>query len=127
MSLKDLFNKAKEAAAKQERPRSSAIGPGRMHKTDTVKGKDCPIPNKPGNYRHTNKKTGEVEYVGESNNLRKRQQEHVRSGKLDTSKQNVEYSTAKKDATREQRRQTEKDHIKRHNPQGNKTIGGNGR
>lgn len=128
MSLKDLLNKAKEAAVRQERSNLSSNSPGRMHKTDVIKGKDCKIPlDKGGTYRHTSKETGKVEYVGDTTSLRKRQQEHARSGKLDTSKQNIEYSTAKENATREDRRRTEQDHIKRHNPPGNKTRGGNGR
>lgn len=127
MSLKDLFNKAKEAAVKQERANLSSSGPGRMSKTDVIKGPDCKIPNSPGTYRHRDKETGKIVYIGDTQNLKKRQQEHARNGKLDTSKQYVEYSKSKEDATREERRQTEKDHIKRHNPSGNKTQGGNGR
>jgi|GEM_PF-2245955 len=132
MAFKSLFNKIverveKEAATNQKRSNLSTNAPGRMHKTDIVKGDKSSIPQEPGTYRHRNKETGEIEYVGDTSNLRKRQQEHVRSGKLDTSKQDVEYSVAKSGATREERRQTEKDHISRHNPIGNKTKGGNGR
>jgi hypothetical protein len=105
----------------------SAIPPGRMRETDKVKGKECDIPDKPGVYRHKNKETGEVEYSGQTDNLRRRQQEHSRNGKLDTDKQNVAYSVAKADAQKDDLLKTEKDHIKRHNPSGNKTEGGNGR
>lgn len=41
-----------------------------------------PHPAKPGVYRHIDKESGNVEYVGQTNNLRKRQQEHVRTGTL---------------------------------------------
>lgn len=54
----------------------SAIPLGRMKKTDQVKGSECPIPNSPGIYRHIDKGTGEVDYVGQTENLRVRQQ-HV--------------------------------------------------
>lgn len=123
-----------DAQKKQERRNTaiqnctgSAIPSGRMRETDKIKGKDSTIPNKPGEYRHINKNTGEVEYVGQTNDLRKRQQEHARNGKLDTNEQKVAYSVAKPDATKDDLLKTEKDHIKRHNPSGNTYEGGNGR
>lgn len=42
----------------------SAIRPGRMRKTDEVKGPNCPIPSSPGVCRHVYKRTGEVHHVG---------------------------------------------------------------
>jgi hypothetical protein len=105
----------------------SAIPSGRMRQTDAIKGKDSTIPTEAGIYRHSNKQTGEVEYVGQTNNLRKRQQEHARNGKYNPETQNVQYSTARKDASKDNLLQTEKDHISRHKPKGNTTAGGNGR
>lgn len=105
----------------------SAIPPGRMRQTDTIKGKDCPLPAEPGIYRHVNKKSGEVDYVGQTDNIRKRQQEHAREGNLNPVEQQIVWAQARSDATRESLLQTEKDHIGRHNPSGNTYKGGNGR
>lgn len=105
----------------------SAIGVGRMKITDQVKGPHATIPPLPGMYRHINKITGEIEYVGQTDNLRVRQQQHAREGKLDLSKQDVHYSVARVDATKDDLCDTEKDHIKRKKPTGNKTKGGNGK
>jgi len=105
----------------------AAIKPGRMNQTDQVKGKESPLPEKPGVYRHVNKETKKIEYVGQTDNIRKRQQEHARSGKLNTDKQNIQYAEAKANAGNTDLQQTEKNHIKRHKPAGNKYEGGNGR
>lgn len=105
----------------------SAIPPGRMRQTDTIKGKDCPLPAEPGIYRHVNKKSGEVDYVGQTDNIRKRQQEHAREGKLNPVEQRIAWAQARSNATRESLLKTEKDHISRHNPSGNTYKGGNGR
>jgi len=59
--------------------------------------------------------------------MRVRQQQHVRSGKLDPEKQWVEYSEAKASATKDDLRNTERQHVERHDPSGNIYGGGNGR
>ena len=105
----------------------SAINRGRMHKTDQIKGSKSKIPPEPGVYRHVDKATGKNIYTGQTNNLRKRQQEHARKGKLNTSKHDVHWSSAKKLATKDDLCATEKAHIKRNKPINNKTRGGNGR
>jgi excinuclease UvrABC nuclease subunit len=58
-----------------------------MKKTDQTEGSECPIPNAPGVYRHIDKRTGEIKYIGQTEDLRVRQQQHVRSGRLDPKKQ----------------------------------------
>jgi hypothetical protein len=105
----------------------SALPPGRMPRTDVIKGSNSPIPAAPGAYRHINKETGAIEYVGQSDNLRVRQQQHARDGKLDTEKQFVQYGKARPDATKDDLCNTERKHIATHSPSGNKTKGGNGR
>jgi len=114
-------NASKQASSK------SALPPGRMRETDKIKGSDSPLPNAPGVYRHVSKENGNIDYVGESKNLKKRQQEHARNGKLNTDKQYVQYGEAKNTASTDDRRRTEVNHIARHNPPGNTTKGGNGR
>ncbi|WP_410513468.1 hypothetical protein PaeBR_03140 [Paenibacillus sp. BR2-3] len=130
-----LFNNIKDTAERQQadyarraqNATGSAINSGRMRETDIIKGKDSPLPKEPGMYRHINKETGNVEYAGQTDNLRKRQQEHARDGKLNTQTQRVQYATAKTDATKDDLCQTEKVHIARHKPSGNTYKGGNGR
>ncbi len=130
--FKALANAIESAAEEQGRKEErysghSAIGSGRMHVTDRVKGSDSPIPHSPGVYRHVNKATGNVDYVGQSNDIRTRQQQHVRSGQLNTETQEVWFSTGRPDCTKDDLCNTEKAHIGKHHPTGNKTQGGNGR
>jgi len=105
----------------------SALKPGRMRESNCVKGDDCSISSKPGIYHHVNRDTGISDYDGETSNLRKRQQEHVRSGKLNTESHYVRYGEAREDSNFAERRRTEQEHIQRHNPSGNTYKGGNGR
>lgn len=126
MGFFDFLNDAAKKAEKRTN-RQSALRAGRMRETDKIKGSDSPLPKEPGMYRHVDKKTGNVDYVGQTDNLKKRQQEHARSGKLDTSRQKVQYGTAQSGASKDALLKTEVDHIARHKPSGNKTKGGNGR
>ncbi|MFI3190399.1 hypothetical protein BCS42_01875 [Crenothrix sp. D3] len=125
--LSSLFGASTEGTQNSQEKKQSALGKGRMKETDSIKGKNSPLPSKNGIYQHINKKTGEVEYVGQTDNLRKRQQEHARAGKLDTETQKVRFAVAREGATKDDLLQTEKAHIKRNKPSGNKTEGGNGR
>ena len=96
--LSDVAKSVVEKAEQEANRRSSsgsALPSGRMRETDKIKGGDSPLPNSPGMYRHINKETGNVDYVGQTDNLRKRQQEHARTGKLDTDKQYVQYGASK--------------------------------
>src|SRR4051794_9164485 len=79
---REINNNARNASG-------SALSPGRMRETDVIKGKNSTIPKEPGMYRHRNKETGEIEYVGQTNDLRKRQQEHARNGKYNPETQYV--------------------------------------
>jgi hypothetical protein len=133
MGLFDILSKTlsvsdqKDTASSQRGGATSALSPGRMRETDVIKGKDSPLPNQPGVYRHKDKATGETEYVGQTNDLRKRQQQHARDGRLDTTRQVVAFSVAKTDASKDDLCKTEIKHIARHKPAGNSTKGGNGR
>ena len=123
---KEKKRKVKEQKPSQEK-KQSAINSGRMRKTNKIKGSDANIPAEAGMYRHVDRSTGEVVYVGQTNNLRVRQQQHMRDGKLDLAIHDVHYSVAREGATKDDLCDTEKAHIKRKKPSGNKTIGGNGR
>jgi hypothetical protein len=124
--LKAVSEKVEKTEQIQEKQRS-ALARGRMNETDSVKGKNSPLPQKPGIYQHINKKTGEVEYAGQTSDLRTRQQQHAREGKLNTETQKVRFKVARDDATKDDLCKTEVDHIARHNPRGNTYKGGNGR
>ena len=101
----------------------SAISKGRMRVGYCIGD----LPSEPGLYRHINKETGKVDYVGQTNNIRRRNQQHRYDGRLDLSKHKIAYSTSRLDASRDDLCDTEKKHIKKHSPTGNKYKGGNGR
>ena len=122
---KSVVEKAEKEAEKSKS--RSAIPSGRMRETDVIKGSNSPLPSSPGMYRHRDKETGRVDYVGQTDDIRKRQQEHARSGKLNTDTQYVQYSASKSGSSKEDLCNTEVDHIARHKPSGNSTKGGNGR
>lgn len=103
-----------------------SLPPGRMKKTDKIVGPDSTIPGEPGIYRHIDKITKTIIYIGQSLNVRTRQQQHARNGKLDPEKHWVVYTTLK-ELSKTALRYIEKAHIKRHNPPGNLCKGGNGR
>jgi hypothetical protein len=73
--------------------KKSALGPGRMKETSRISD----IPHEPGIYRHVDNDSGAIDYVGQTNDLRKRQQEHARDERLDTSRQHVQYGVARND------------------------------
>ena len=93
----------------------SNLRSGRMATDTTVKGSACKIPSEPGVYRHVNSSTNQVEYVGQTDNLRKRQQEHVRNGKLDLDSSKVMWSGIT-NGSKDDLCRIEREHIQRHNP-----------
>lgn len=101
----------------------SPIGPGRMKHADS----HTDLPREPGIYRHVDRATGQVNYVGQTGDLRQRTYQHTYGGKFDPSTQRVEYSVARPDASRDALCQGEVRHIAKHQPPGNSTQGGNGR
>jgi len=125
--LGDVAKGMVDKAEKEASRRQSSLPPGRMKETDQVKGAESPPPHSPGMYRHRNKETDEIEYFGQTDDLRTRQQQHARDGKLDTNRHYVQYAEAREGSNKEQLCQTEVDHIARHKPSGNTTKGGNGR
>jgi excinuclease UvrABC nuclease subunit len=92
-----------------------------MRQTDCVED----LPSEPGLYRHINKKTKKVDYIGQTNNIRRRNQEHRNQGLLNDVI--IAWAAAKDDSSRDDLCNTEKKHIKKHRPTRNKYKGGNGR
>lgn len=61
----------------------SIYKPGRPKKYDPSSGKGQKPPATPGEYRIRDDE-GNIVYIGETNDLKRRMQEHIRSGKLKT-------------------------------------------
>lgn len=55
--------------------------PGRPKKYNPTTGKGKMPPSKPGEYRIRNEK-GEIVYIGETADLKRRMRQHINSGKL---------------------------------------------
>lgn len=107
----------------QRRYQQSAIPRGRMRVAYEIED----LPSEPGIYRHIDKETKKVIYIGQTNNLRRRNQEHIRDGNLDLNNYKIGYNICKPNVTRDDWCDTEKKHIKKHRPSRNKYRGGNGR
>ncbi|MBQ8622094.1 MAG: GIY-YIG nuclease family protein [Oscillospiraceae bacterium] len=102
--------------------------PGRPAKFNPTTGAGTKPPSKPGEYRIRDSK-GTLLYIGETNDIRRRMGEHIRSGKLTTgaSGDTIEYKIASPYSTSQSRRAHEQQKIAQHNPPLNKSIGGEGR
>ena len=98
---------------------------GRPSKHFTGKQAGKMLPNRPGEYRIRNQ-NGIITYLGETNNLLRRANEHRRSGKL-SGDGSFEYKIADGRSTSVTRRVHERQQISRHNPVMNKSKGGEGR
>ena len=83
--------------------------------------------NKPGLYFFRNKRTKKVEYVGETNDLKRRKKEHLSSRKLDMEIYWFESKEADGRSTSRTRRRHEKSKVDRHDPRLNQRRGGGGR
>lgn len=97
-----------------------AFGPGRPNRG---------VPRRvPGVYRYVNKTTGKVEYHGQSNDLLRRYQEHVRGAppRFDERKHYFEWQEQTSGGTRE-RQEKEQEKILRDRPRLNRNKGGGGR
>lgn len=83
------------------------------------------LPHAPGEYRHRDA-DGNITYIGETNDIKRRSQQHLRSGKLQED-YSVEYKVADGRSSSRTRREHEQMKIKQHNPSLNKSNGGEGR
>ena len=85
-------------------------------------------PEKPGEYRWRNKETGGIDYLGETNNLKRRMTEHERSAKpVNRDTHDFELKQADGRFSVDKRRDHEREKIEQHNPPLNKRAGGGGR
>lgn len=103
--------------------------PGRPRTYIPATGKGTIPPQKPGIYR-IRSTSGEILYIGETCNLHRRMQEHIRAGKISLSRtapSRVEYKVADGRSTSSSRRAHERMKIAKHNPSLNRSRGGEGR
>ena len=105
--------------------RMSAYKPGRPTKYDPSTGTGTKPPARQGEYRIRDA-SGNILYIGETNELSRRMGEHIRSGKL-ASGYTFEYQVADGRSTSRTRREHERAKIKQHQPPLNKSKGGEGR
>lgn len=84
-------------------------------------------PDKPGIYYFRNKQTNNVDYVGETENLKRRKKQHLTSRKLDLEVHWFEFKVADGRSTSRTRRQHESLKIDRHKPRLSQRRGGGGR
>ncbi|MBM6715794.1 GIY-YIG nuclease family protein [Gemmiger formicilis] len=100
---------------------------GRPMKYNPCTGAGHKPPQSPGEYRMRDK-TGQIFYIGETNNLARRTGEHRRSGKLPTDgSATLEYKIADGRSSSRTRREHEQHSIRKHSPTQNKSKGGEGR
>ena len=119
----NIFNGIFKEEKVQQKSSRFALNRGRMRTAKKINK----LPEQAGIYRFVNKVTGTVDYVGQTNNIKRRIGEHKRSGNFNSAIHNIVYGIAKASANRDALCFTEKQHIKKHRPQKNKTQGGNGR
>ena len=103
--------------------------PGRPRSYVPALGKGRVPPNSPGIYR-IRSATGEILYIGETCDLRRRIREHIRAGKSSLSQSapsRVEYQLADGRSSSRSRREHERRKIARHKPPMNRSRGGEGR
>ncbi len=84
-------------------------------------------PNQPGMYYFRNKRTGNVDYVGETKSLKRRMAEHTASKTLDLAVHWFESKVADGRSTSRTRRKHESSKIAQHTPRLNRRRGGGGR
>lgn len=107
----------------------SIYKPGRPQKYDPSTGSGNRPPAQPGEYRIRDA-SGEITYIGETNDLRRRMGEHLRSGKLSGGKDpggTFEWKVADGRSTSVTRRIHEREKIAQHSPRLNSSGGGEGR
>ena len=107
----------------------SIYKPGRPTKYDPSTGIGTRPPASSGEYRIRDDR-GQIVYIGETNNLQRRTNEHIRSGKMVTGSgphSTIEYKVASADSTSATRRAHEQQKIAQHKPALNRSRGGEGR
>lgn len=103
----------------------SIYKPGRPNKYNPTTKSGKRPPDQAGEYRIRDS-SGTITYIGETCNLKRRMEEHMRSGKLSQGS-TLEYKVADGRSSSNTRRQHEQEKIKQHKPTLNRSKGGEGR
>ena len=103
----------------------SIYKPGSPNKYNPFTGSGVKPPSGPGEYRLRDNE-GTLCHIGETCNLNRRTNEHLRSGKL-CEGGTVEYKVADGRSSSATRREHERMKISQHNPIFNRSFGGEGR
>jgi len=104
--------------ASPEPARFRLFGPGRPSTR--------PPPAAKGEYRIVNTETGEIGYIGQTNNLQRRKREHERSRPELADTHRFEWKTAHETATSQDLKEHERKKIRQKKPPFNKRAGGGG-
>ena len=107
----------------------SVYKPGRPSKYNPFTNEGVKPPTSPGEYRIRDK-NGNITYVGETNNLNRRMQQHIHGGKLSDERNTggtFEWKKADANSTSVTRREHERQKIAQHTPVLNMSKGGEGR
>ena len=107
----------------------STYNPGRPKKYDPHKQCGLKPPAAPGEYRIRNSE-GTITYIGETNNLRRRMNQHLYNGKMSCGQNEggtFEWKEADRRSSSATRREHERKKIEQHSPILNKSKGGEGR
>ena len=99
--------------------------PGRPSKFNPSTGGGNKPPSRPGEYRIRDS-NGQMSYIGETCDLNRRANEHMRTGKL-SGGSTFEYKVADGRSSSATRREHERSKIAQHNPILNRSSGGEGR
>ena len=103
----------------------SAYKPGRPTKYRPSTGEGTEPPHKPGEYRIRDG-NGSIQYIGETCDLDRRMNEHIKTGKL-AEGYSFEYQKADGRSSSATRREHERQKIEQHSPALNRSGGGEGR
>ena len=123
--VKVLVKRSDVADEREKAVKNPMYEPGRPKEYRNSEPRKNVPPTKPGEYRILDKDRN-ITYIGETNNLARRKNEHRRSGKL-REDDIFAWKTASKDSTSDTRREHERQKIKEHKPPLNKSRGGEGR
>lgn len=99
---------------------------GRMNRHDAISEKGSKPSNVAGLY-YIRDKDKQVQYVGLTNDLKRREKEHIKSGKINKERPFFDFHIPKSGTTYDDLRYEEKRKIAKYNPPLNKTSGREGR
>ncbi len=104
----------------------SIFGPGRMNRYNSQDGSGSKPPEEAGLY-YIRDKDKNVQYIGLTNNLRKRERQHEKTQKINEDRPYFDYHVANDGISYDDLRREERRKIRKYNPPLNRSHGGEGR